>query len=57
MHKLVRLVAVVFSMLFFLQIQACTDMPTKAQNDSAQNVTENKKNQSDVVEEKEPDCD
>lgn len=57
MHKLVRLVAAVFSMLFFLQIQACSDMPTKAQNDPAKNVTEEKKNQTDVAEEKEPDCD
>ncbi|MDT8451379.1 MAG: hypothetical protein RQ936_01385 [Gammaproteobacteria bacterium] len=57
MHKLVRLVTAVFSMLFFLQIQACADMPTKEQNEPAEKVTEDKKNQSDVVEEKEPDCD
>ncbi|MDA3870561.1 MAG: hypothetical protein PF589_11635 [Gammaproteobacteria bacterium] len=57
MRSLVRLVAAVFSMLFFLQIQACSDMPTKEQSDSAEKVTEDKKDQSYVVEEEEPDCD
>lgn len=57
MHKLVRLVAAIFSMLFFFQIQACSDMPTKEQNEPAEKVTEDKKTQSDVIMEKEPDCD
>lgn len=57
MHKLVRLVAALFSMLFFLQVQACSNMPGKEQNNPSEKVTQDKKNQSDAVEVKEPDCD
>ena len=58
MRNLVQLVAMVFSMLFFLQLQGCSDLPTKENNEPANKIIDDTKNASSV--EKvgaEPDCD
>lgn len=57
MRKLVRLVAMVFSMLFLLQLQGCSDLPTKENNEPANKVIDDTKNASSVEKvEAEPDC-
>lgn len=57
MRNLVQLVAMVFSMLFFLQLQGCSDLPTKENNEPANKVTDDTKNASSVEKvEAEPDC-
>ena len=58
MRKLVRLVAMVFSMLFLLQLQGCSDLPTKENNEPANVVKDDtKKASSEKKAGAEPDCD
>lgn len=58
MRNLVRAVAIVFSILFFLQLQGCSELPTKENNEPANVVADDTKNASSVEKvEAEPDCD